>query len=403
MGSRRWEDTGSACMQYADYFKAKLDALYASGQRRALRAQDSVGGIIDSPRGRLLNFSSNDYLNLATDPRLRDAAVAALERYGCGSTSSRLMAGELPVHAALEEALAGLVEQPAALAFPSGFQMNLAVVSALFDVEWTVYSDALNHASLIDGCRLSAATVHVYPHRDTEALEELLRSVDGPKAILTESVFSMDGDSAPLVELAGLARVHGAMLVVDEAHSIGIHGRGAGLSRQEGVLPDITLGTLGKSLGSGGGFVATSEVIRDVMINIARPFIFSTGISPANAEAARCAVEIVSASPDLGAELLKRAAYFRKLLNDAGLGVPTDSSPIIPIIVRENAQAVRLSSALRERNILAVAIRPPTVPVGTARLRLSLTLAHTDADVEAVAGAIVANMANGRARPSVAK
>ena len=380
-------------MQYADYFEAKLDGIYASGQRRTLRAQDSAGGVIDSPSGRLLNFSSNDYLNLATDPRLRDAAILAINRYGCGSTSSRLMAGELPVHAALEEALAELVDQPAALVFPSGFQMNIAVVSALFDSEWTLYSDALNHASLIDGCRLSAAAVHVYPHGDTQALEERLRTGSGLRAILTESVFSMDGDLAPLGELARLARAYGAMLVVDEAHSIGIHGRGAGLSRQEGLRPDITLGTLGKSLGSGGGFAASSEVIRDVLINTARPFIFSTGISPANAAAAARAVEIVTASPNMGVELLERAAYLRRLLNEAGLDVPNDSSPIIPIVVGENAEAVRLSSVLRERNILAVAIRPPTVPVGTARLRLSLTLAHAEADIEAVAEAIATNMA----------
>ncbi len=380
-------------MRYADYFENKLDGIGADGQRRTLRAQDSVGGIIDSSSGRLLNFSSNDYLNLATDPRLRDAAIAAVDRFGCGSTSSRLLAGELPVHATLEQALAVLVDQPTALVFPSGFQMNLAVLSALFDDEWTIYSDALNHASLIDGCRLSDASVQVYPHCDTESLENLLRSGSGPRVIITESVFSMDGDLAPLAELARLARVYGAMLVVDEAHSIGIHGRGAGLARQEGVRPDITLGTLGKSLGTAGGFAATSEVIRDVLINTARPFIFTTGLSPVIAGAARRAVEIVQTSPGLGVELLKRSAYMRGLLNEAGLQVPDDPSPIIPIIIGDNAEAVRVSSELREHNILAFAIRPPSVPVGTSRLRLSITLAHTNADLEAASEAIAVQMA----------
>lgn len=365
-------------MDYAKHFAERLNAVYADGLRRALRTREAP----------LVNCSSNDYLNLAGDPRLAAAAQHAIAEHGCGATASRLMAGHLPIHERLEQALADLVGHDAALVFPSGYQMNVAVVSTLFDDRWTVFSDALNHASLIDGCRLAGARVEVYPHGDLDALRARLEACAGPKAILTESVFSMDGDLAPLADLAGLARTHGALLVVDEAHALGIHRGGAGLCAAADVLPDVLLGTLGKAFGSAGGFVAGSALVRDLLINTARGFIFSTGLAPAAAAAALAAVQIVQNDPALGPELLARSRFLRDRLRNAGVDVPLDPSPIVPVVLGDNELTMTAAEALRDRGILVHGIRPPTVPAGTSRLRLSITLAHSFADLERLADAV---------------
>lgn len=377
-------------MDYTSLFLDRLRSIESASRLRDLIAREGIGGRVTRDGGEsVLNFSSNDYLDLARDARVKQAAVSALDRYGTGATASRLMAGTLDIHERLETCLAGLVNQPAALTFPAGFQMNLGVISALFDNEgWTLFSDALNHASLIDGCRLSRAQVQVYPHQDLEVLATLLEDAAGPKAIITESVFSMDGDLAPLQALDALAKEHGAMLVVDEAHAIGIHGRGGGLCVGCGIRPDITLGTLGKSLGSAGGFVAASDLICRVLVNTARSFIFSTGLNPASAAAALESARIVESDPEMGRRLIDRSRQFRGLLRESGFDVREDDSPIVPIVLGSNEDALRVAQALDDEGIMATAIRPPTVPEDTSRLRLSVTLAHTHEDLARTAQAV---------------
>jgi 7-keto-8-aminopelargonate synthetase-like enzyme len=219
-------------------------------------------------------------------------------------------------------------------------------------------------------------------------LEELLAETNGPRLIVSDSVFSMDGDIAPVEALAELAERYNALLIVDEAHAIGVFGRGGGVCREQGVLPDVTVGTLSKALGGYGGFAAGSKAMRELLINRARSFIYSTGLPPACLGSGRAAVSIVEQTPELGAELLRRAGRFRSRLADAGLRIGPTESQIIPVIIGPNEAAMAASQKLRARGIVATAVRPPTVPAGTARLRLSVTLAHSEADLDAVAGAV---------------
>jgi len=335
-----------------------------------------------------LNFSSNDYLDLAHDPRLTVAACEAVERLGCGATASRLMAGNLAAHEALEADLARLVGQETALLFGSGFLTNVGALTALAGRGATIFADRLNHASLVDGMRLSRAAHRRYRHRDMDHLAELLADSEGERIIVSDSVFSMDGDIAPVEALAELAERYEALLIIDEAHAIGVFGEGGGVCRARGVKPGITIGTLSKALGGYGGFAACSVRLRELLINKARSFIYSTGLPPACLGAGRAAVSIVAGTPALGGELLRRAECLRRRLLDAGLDVGPSESQIVPVIIGENNAALALSESLRGQDIEATAVRPPTVPAGTARLRLSVTLAHSEADLDAVADAI---------------
>lgn len=360
-----------------------MAGLEEEGLRRRLVALPGAGGKLTIDGGEVLNFSSNDYLDLANDPRLKDAAKAAIERYGCGATASRLMAGDLILHEELETRLAGLVRQQAALVFPSGFQANLGAIATLAGKDGIIFSDELNHASIVDGCRLAKAQVHIFRHRDVDHLEGLLQThrCDGRKIIVSDAVFSMDGDLAPVSALRELADRYGAYLLIDEAHALGVFGRGAGLCAELGVRPDVVVANMTKALGGGGGFVAASRGFIDLLINKARSFIFSTGLAPACAGSALKAVEIVQADPDLGQELLRRSSLLRTLLREQGFDIPDDPSQIVPMIVGSNEAAVELSIALLERGVLITAVRPPSVPDGTARLRLSVTLAHEEGDL----------------------
>jgi len=365
-----------------------LADLHRRGLRRVRRPIASAQGVHVRYRGRdLLNFSANDYLNLAGDPRLACAAAAAARRYGTGAGASPLVSGYLPPLRALERTLAGWEGAAAALVFSSGFAANLAVVGTLAGAGDAVFSDALNHASLIDGCRLGRARVHVYRHADANHLEDLLRR-EGPAArrrlIVTDTVFSMDGDFAPLADLFDLARRHDSLLVLDEAHATGVLGAdGRGLAAA--LPPDevvIKVGTLSKALGAQGGFVCGTRRQVAWLVNRARPYIFSTALAPPAAAAARRAIRIVQAEPERRRHLLELADFLRERL--AGLGFATGGSrcQIVPVLVGDARAAVALSRRLEEAGILAPAIRPPSVPEGTARLRLSLTAGHTRADVE---------------------
>ena len=366
------------------HFSDELSQIEKDGLFRFLHPLPAVGGRFEWDGRELLNFSSNDYLNLAADPRLKQAACNAIEKYGCGATASRLMAGHLELHEELEDRLAKLVRKEAALVFPSGFQANLGVLTVLAREGDTVFSDELNHASIIDGCRLSQASTIVYRHADMNHLEELLASAKttGRKVIVSDSVFSMDGDWAPLAELAELAHKFHALLAVDEAHAIGVFGHGGGLCQELGIEPEVIIGTMSKSLGSGGGFAAGTEDFCSLLVNKARSFIFSTGLAPGCLGSAMAALDLIEKDPGMGIRLRGQADRFRWELREKGFEVSDDSSQIIPIIIGDNQAAKDVSHACMEHGILVTAVRPPSVPEGTARLRISVTLAHTDADFD---------------------
>ncbi len=361
-------------------YGADVQRLQDSSRWRSLQAWEGAGGVFLHDGKTYLNFSSNDYLNLSGNFGLQTAVTDAMRVYGCGATASRLMSGSQVIHTRLEGALAALTGQECALVFPSGYQANVGVLTSLAGVGDTIFSDALNHASIIDGARLSRATVQVYGHNDMAQLEQLLAQapVEGRRIIVTDTVFSMDGDLAPVEALSNLADAYNAILVVDEAHAIGIWGAGGGLCRHVGVLPSITLGTLGKALGSGGGFVACDPTYRDLLINRARSFIYSTGVSPMNSAAALAAVELVGLRKTLGETLLQRARTFREMLAAEGVNATPGDTQIIPIVVGSDTRAMALAEVLQGAGLIATGIRPPTVPEGTSRLRLSVTLAHDE-------------------------
>ena len=363
--------------------------------RRRRRVESAQGPRVWIKGRDYLNFSSNDYLGLAADPRLARAAARAAKRYGCGTGSSPLVSGHLPPLRALERDLAAWEETEAALVFSSGFAANLALVSSLAGEGDAIFSDELNHASLIDGCRLARARVFVYRHCDADHLAELLKGEGKAarrKLIVSDSVFSMDGDIAPLPELYELSQQHGAMLLLDEAHATGIlgaNGRGAAeLFPPGGLDPDsvIRVGTLSKALGAQGGFVCGSRTLIRWLVNAARPYIFSTALAPP-AAAARRAVAIVREEP-------WRRQHVLALSVQLGAQVP-----IVPVMCGGAVSALRLSARLRRRGLLVPAIRPPSVPEGTARLRISLSAGHKMEDIELLIVALAEELPAGGLTP----
>lgn len=365
------------------FVEKELASLRDQGLLRDLYVLPEPGGEILIDGRKLLNFSSNDYLGLARDQRLKDSAIQAINKFGCGATASRLLAGHLKLHEELEADIACMMGTEAALVFGSGYLTNLGVISTLAEPGDEVFSDLLNHASLIDGIRLSRAHCSRYRHKDLDHLEHLLKQTrnSGKRIIVSESVFSMDGDIAPLKELAQMALNYEALLVIDEAHAIGIIGRnGGGVCWLPGneARPDIVIGTLSKALGGYGGFVACSHGIRKLLINRARTFIYSTGLPPACLGSSREAISIVASTPELGKTLLEKAKWFRGLLVQYGLNLPQFESHILPVLIGSNETTIYFSKLLLERGLLIKAIRPPTVPVGTSRVRLSMTLSMTD-------------------------
>ncbi len=376
-----------------DWIDRELEALAAKGLRRALEpiaapqgAEVEVGG------RRLVNLCSNDYLGLAADPRLRRAAADAAEREGAGSGASRLVAGDLPVHGALERALAAHAGTEAALLFGSGYHANVGIPPALVGRDDAVFSDVLNHASIVDGCLLSRAALVRYRHVDVQELGALLaRTHARRKLVVTDAIFSMDGDAAPLREIAELCERHGAMLYVDEAHSEGVLGpRGGGLAEALGVADrvDVHMGTLGKALGASGAFVAGERRLVELLVTRARTFVFSTAPAPAASAAALAALGIVASEPERRARVLALTARMKDGLARLGFDVARVAAPIFPVVLGDEARAVAASQALRERGFYVRAIRPPTVPRGTSRLRVALTAGHTDAQVDAFLGAL---------------
>ncbi len=382
-------------MHYEAWISERLCDLSKRHLDRHVQAYLEAGGKIRIGDRTYLNFSSNDYLNLARHPDVVAKAAEALRAAGCGATASRLLTGTLTWHDELEQKLARYKGYPCALLFGSGFLANVGTIPALMGRNDYVFADKLVHASIVDAIMLSRAKLCRFRHNDVEHLEQLLKKSEtsGRRLIVTESVFSMDGDLAPLQDIAHVAQRHGAMVMVDEAHATGVFGpKGGGLVREWGLEPmiNIGLGTLSKAFGGYGGFVACSESMRAFLINHARSFIYSTALPPSVVGAALGAMQMIEESCDLGAQLLKNAAVFRNRLQEAGLNTGNSASQIIPIMVGKNSKALAISKKLREQGIIGVAIRPPTVPQGTARIRLSVTLAHTREDLEHVGQVIIA-------------
>ncbi len=350
--------------------------------------------VLDSPTGpeirlgheTLLSFCSNDYLGLANDPRIIAAFQAGAERYGVGAGASHLVSGHSRAHHALEEELADFAGAERALLFSTGYMANLGIVGALVDRHDVIFEDRLNHASLIDAARLARARVTRYPHADAARLAGLLASAKSPGLITTDAVFSMDGDIAPLAELRELAMQHDARLLADDAHGIGVLGKtGRGTLEHLGLPlapPLILMGTLGKAFGVFGAFVAGEAALIETLIQRARTYIYTTALPPAVAEAVRASLRIVRAESWRRERLQALVAQFRAGAESLGLTLAPSPTPIQPVILGSAETALQASRHLRVRGILVPAIRPPTVPEGSARLRITFSAAHAPGQVE---------------------
>ena len=384
----------------SEFCHHRLKAIQQEGLLRKLRLFPGPQGASSTASVREpIAFSSNDYLGLANHPVVKEAAITAIRDYGAGSGASRLLSGTLPPHQALESALARFKGTEAALAFVSGYQSAVGTLTALLSRQDTVISDRLNHACLIDGMRLSGAQVRVFEHNDLDHLGMLLKKAAEERArrrdssgvilVVTESVFSMDGDLAPLTEMVALKHQYGAWLMVDEAHGTGMfgkHRRGRVDQLQLGAQVEIQMGTLGKALGASGGFICGSAALKELLINRARTFIFSTSPCPAAAAAATAALQILTS--DQGAERAKRLWQRVRELSEGLRLSPAAASPIIPLIVGSPEAALRSASQLEAEGMLVPAIRYPTVPRDQARLRLTLSSEHTSEQVGQLVRAI---------------
>jgi 8-amino-7-oxononanoate synthase len=376
--------------------QSDLDQLKRQSLNRQLRTIESQHGPRVTYRGRsMLMLSSNNYLGLASHPALKRAAIAAVEEFGTGAAASRLIAGNLKVLSELEARLAEFKGVEAALVFGSGYLANLGTIPTLAGPQDVILSDELNHASLIDGCRLARAQVTVYRHCDCDHLKAMLTAAGSARRriIVTDSVFSMDGDVAPLAEIVELARRHQAAVMIDEAHAVGVFGpKGAGLASALNLEReiDVQMGTLSKSLGSYGAYVAGSRALIDLLINRARSFIFTTGLPPASAAAASAAIDLMQAEPERIRRLWDNGCYMSQGLTSAGFKLGVSTTPILPVIIGPAQPAVDLAEALLRRNIFVLAVRPPTVPEGSARLRVTPTAEHTRTDLDEALGAFVA-------------
>jgi 8-amino-7-oxononanoate synthase len=369
-------------MTWREWAERETANIRSAGRWRAPRDLDAAGveGKL-SPDGRpVVSFASNDYLGLTQHPAVVAAAGAALERWGAGSGSARLIVGSRPVHSDLERALADWKDTDRSVLFPTGFAANLGVLTTFGEPDALIVSDELNHASIIDGCRLARAETVVARHADPDHVDELLAGAGSRRGIVvSDTVFSMDGDLAPLDDLVRVCRQRGALLVLDEAHAVlgpEIPDHGAS------GLDVLRVGTLSKTLGSLGGFVAGPELFTNLLVNHARPYIFTTASTPADAAAALAALAVVrSAEGDaLRARLRSHVERLR----------PGHPSPIVPVVFGDEGATLDASAALLEQGMLVPAIRPPTVPDGTSRLRIALSAAHTEAQVDALARAIAA-------------
>ena len=363
-------------MSWRDDAEARNAEIHDRGQWRAVRDLDAHGpsGELVDKTGTIVSFASNDYLGLTAHPKVVSAAKEALDRWGAGSGSARLIVGSRPIHSQLEQKIAAWKHKEAALLFPTGYAANLGVLTTFGTEGTTIFSDELNHASIVDGCRLAAADVRVYPHKDLNALEAML--AEARRAIVvTDTVFSMDGDLAPVDELSDLCAEHGALLILDEAHAV----MGPELGERNDV-ERIRVGTLSKFLGAVGGFVAADRPFTELLTNAARPFIFTTAGSPADAAAAAASLDILMSNE--GDDLRQK---LRRNVDKVKEGHP---SPIVPLVIGDEKEAVDISSELLDAGFLVPAIRPPSVPPGSSRLRVTLSAAHSEAQIDALLEAL---------------
>ena len=373
-------------MGFQTQIREALSELDAAGLlRRPLQISGPQGPEVDIDGQRVLCFCSNNYLGLADHPALVDA-LASAQGEGVGAAASRLISGTMDAHRDAEAAYADFLGTPAAVLFSTGYAANVGTVQALAGTGDIIFSDALNHASLIDGCRLSRANVRVYAHRNVDHLGSLLRE-HRPRAgralIITDSLFSMDGVIAPLREIAELARSFDAGLMVDEAHALGVFGpNGRGLSAELGIQPDVVVGTLGKAFGVAGAFVAASEEVVSLIRNRARSFVYSTAPPPMLARAAIEALRLVREADDARHALLENASELRSQLRALGFDIPSENSQILPVLIGENNRTMQLSAELLDKGVFVQGIRPPTVPEGTARLRLTPMATHRPEHIE---------------------
>lgn len=386
-------------MTALNWIDEELEQLQRQGLRRMVGVREAAQAAV-TPGG--VNFSANDYLGLASEPAVIRAATEAASDAGWGSGASPLVTGRGVWHQRLEQRLAEFEGSEAALLFPSGFAANAGVIPALVDEEDAIFADARNHASIIDGCRLSRAERFIYPHCDIQALDDLLSQSGNfrRRLIVTDSLFSMDGDVAPIDRLAELATQYDAMLMVDEAHATGVWGpTGRGVVQHFASLPgaeidkiaravSIRVGTLSKAIGSAGGFVTGSQALIDWLANRARSYVFSTASPQAAAAAACAAIELVEIEPRRRTELLERASRLREMLQSRGWSTGNSVSQIVPIVVGDPARTMELAGRLRESGLLVPGIRPPSVPEGESLLRVSLCHGHTDEHLERLVGVL---------------
>ena len=371
------------------YLTAQLDSWRAAGTYQKLRVLESANAAESRYDGKeVINLASNNYLGLTTHPKLVEAAVSAAKAYGAGSGAVRTISGTMTLHMQLEERIARFKNVEACVVFQSGFAANAGTVSAVLTPEDHVISDALNHASIIDGCRLSRAKIHVFPHKDMAVAEQKLSAIadaPGRKLLITDGVFSMDGDIGPLPELVALAEKYGAIMMIDDAHSSGVLGRnGRGTVDHFNLhgRVDIQVGTLSKAIGVLGGYVCGSRDLIEFLYHRARPFLFSTSHPPAVAAACLAAFDVLEQEPERIEQLWSNTRYFKAGLVNAGLDTGVSETPIVPVMVGDAARAHEFSRALFERGVFATGIGFPTVPEGKARVRCILSSAHSTSELD---------------------
>ena len=383
-------------MDRDSWIQAELDCLHRAGHRRFLRT------VMTAPTGRVvldgrevITLGSNNYLGLSIHPKVIEAAVEAVQEYGTGASGSRLLTGNCQLYVNLEAKISELKRTEAALVFSSGYLANIGAIPVLAGDGDLILSDALNHASIIDGCRLSTAITQIYRHRDIDHLESLLTqsATFGRKLIVTDGVFSMDGNIARLPEICDLAERYNAMVIVDEAHSIGVLGESGGGTVEHFGLENrdvIQMGTMSKAIGGLGGYVAGSRMLIDLLINRARSFIFSTGLPPATLAAASAAIDVMRSTPELRYRLFSNTRRLTTALSESGFQSLSTETHILPLILGSAEVTSQFAEMLLDYGVYAPAIRPPTVPEGTGRLRISVMATHTPEDMEAAIDAFTA-------------
>lgn len=376
-----------------DFLKEEIDKLKKEGLFRKIKTIDLVKGPTIKIGGReYILLSSNDYLGLSQHPKVKEKAKETIERFGCGCGASRLISGTNQLHSELEKKLADFKKTEASIVFSSGYLTNLGVISSLTSQRDVIIIDKLNHASIIDGCRLSGADLRVYPHKNMPYLEKILQKSQSYKQrlIITDGIFSLDGDIAPLPEIVALAKKYQALVMIDDAHGTGVLGKnGSGTIEYFGLEGkiDIQMGTLSKALGSLGGFIAGSNILIDYLKNKARSFIYSTALPPSQVAAALASLEIIQAEPQIREKLWENVRYLREGLQNLGLNTMESQTQIIPVIIGDNNKTMQVAESLYENGIFTPGIRPPSVPKGTSRLRLSLMATHTKSQIAKVISA----------------